>query len=82
MKKKERNRPVFVENSHYDEMQHRARSGSDFSGELDVGPVKFKSHSSSSDNSSLIIGGVLAGGAIAIGAVAVTLSLLGGSKSS
>lgn len=81
MNTKEKNLPVFVEDTVNGEFHAPDNAGSDFSGELSVGPVSFKSSSRSSDNSGLIIGGVLAGGAVAIGAVAVTLTLLGASKS-
>ena len=78
MNTKEKNLPVFVEDGVNSEFH--APEKSEFSGELSVGPVSFKSNSRSSDNSGSIIGGVLAGGAVAIGAVAVTLTLLGASR--
>ena len=81
MNTKEKNLPVFVEDTVNGEFHAPDNAGSDFSGELSVGPVNVKTRSRSSDNSGLIISGVLAGGAVAIGAVAVTLSLLGASRS-
>jgi len=97
MKTKEKNLPVFVENGVNDMNtgeQHlpvfveddaggsRVPDGSEFSGELSVGPVSFKGCSKSSGSSGSVLGGVLAGGAVAIGAVAVTLALLGAGKNS
>ena len=81
MNTKEKKLPVFVEDTLDREFHAPDKGGSDFSGELNIGPVNVKTRSRSSDNSGLIIGGVLAGGAVAIGAVAVTLSLLGTGKS-
>ena len=78
MNMKEKNLPVLVEDGVSNEFN--APEKSEFSGELSVGPVNFRSNSRSSDNSGSIIGGVLAGGAVAIGAVAVTLTLLGASR--
>lgn len=80
MNTKGKNLPVFVEDTLDSEFHAPDKAGSDFSGELSIGPVNVKTRSTSSDNSSLVIGGVLAGGAVAIGAVAVTLTLLGTSK--
>ena len=81
MNTKEKNLPVFVEDTVNGEFHAPDNAGSDFSGELSVGPVSFRSSSKGSDSSSgSIIGGVLAGGAVAIGAVAVTLTLLGASR--
>ena len=76
---KGKNLPVIVEDCIDDGFCAPCKS--EYSGELSVGPVSFRSSSRSSDSGSSVIGGVLAGGAIAIGAVAVTLSLLGMSKS-
>ena len=78
MNTKEQNLPVFVE----DTVNHdfHAPAGSEYSGELSVGPVNFKSSSRGSGESGSVIGGVLAGGAVAIGAVAVVLTLLGTGK--
>ncbi|MBR4254004.1 MAG: hypothetical protein IKQ16_02835 [Lentisphaeria bacterium] len=81
MNTKEKTLPVFVEDSINDETRIPDKPGSEFSGELSVGPVSFKSSTRGSDNSGSILGGVLAGGAVAIGAVAVTLTLIGASKS-
>ena len=97
MKTKEKHLPVFEENGVSDMNMgeqplpvfvegggggSRVPDRSEFSGELSVGPVSFKSSSRNSDNSGSVLGGVLAGGAVAIGAVAVTLALLGASKNS
>ena len=75
MNTKEKILPAIVEESIDNDFY--APSKSECNGELNVGPVSFKSNSKSSDNSGSVIGGVLAGGAVAIGAVAVTLTLLG-----
>ena len=80
MNTKEKNLPVSIEDGIDNEFH--APGQSEYSGELSVGPVNFRSSSKGSDNSGSIIGGVLAGGAVAIGAVAVTLTLLGASRNS
>ena len=80
MNTKEKIFPVSVEDGVSDGFHAPDRS--EFSGELSVGPVSFKSSSKGSDSSGSIIGGVLAGGAVAIGAVAVTLTLLGAGRNS
>ena len=80
MNSKEKNLPVSIEDGIDNEFH--APEQSEYSGELSVGPVNFRSSSKGSDNSGSIIGGVLAGGAVAIGAVAVTLTLLGASRNS
>ena len=79
MNSNEKNLPVSIEDGIDNEFQSPGQS--EYSGELSVGPVSFRSSSKGSDSSSgSIIGGVLAGGAVAIGAVAVTLTLLGASR--
>ena len=81
MNTKEKNFPVVLEDGITNEFNAPVPDKSQYSGEFSIGPVRLKSKSRSSDNSSSIIGGVLAGGAVAIGAVAVTLTLLGAAKS-
>lgn len=80
MNAKEKNLPVFFEDGVYDDFN--APDETEYSGELDVGPVRLRSKSKGSDNTGLFIGGVLAGGAVAIGAVVATISLLGVGKNS
>ena len=78
MNTNEKELPAVVEGGIGNGFQAPCRS--EYSGELSVGPVSFKSSSKGDEQSGSVIGGVLAGGAVAIGAVAVTLTLLGLNK--